>query len=219
MGVSEGTLCCGFLLFFKVPSQPPSFCQTSKLQPNYLLQMFGAHSRPIFLLFFVGGTVTKLEFRFKKKKGIEAPTPPQNSYLKFIKEWGTVEKKGLGRGAAVAALKNQGIVVTRSSKHRGYHGCKRLISVCIVHPHIGANSLSLCLQVTIGPHGVFFFSLGISGKTHTIPRWGGQFSCRQIIHGDFVLNEVKLLLSVKQLFQKSQPGLELLPFFSAASLC
>lgn len=112
----------------------------------------------------MGGTVTKLEFRFKKKKGKEAPTPPQNSYLKFIKEWGTVEKKGLGRGAAVAALKNQGIVVTRSSKHRGYHGCKRLISVCIVHPHIGANSLSLCLQVTIGPHGVFCFPWEYQGK-------------------------------------------------------
>lgn len=66
-----------------------------------------------------GGIVTKQEFRLKKKKGKELPTPPQSSYLKFIKEQGSVEKKGLGRGAAAAALKNQGIVVTRPSKHRG----------------------------------------------------------------------------------------------------
>ena len=43
-----------------------------------------------------------------------------------------------------------------------------------------------------------------------IPGWGDRFSCRQIIHGDFILNEVKLLLSAKRLFQKSLPGLELL---------
>lgn len=41
-------------------------------------------------------------------------------------------------------------------------------------------------------------------------RLRSRFSCRQIIHGDFVLNEVKLLLSVRRLFQKSLPGLELL---------
>lgn len=65
------------------------------------------------------------------------------------------------------------------------------------------------------------FSLGKSGKptliqAHfilTIPFWGGWLSCRQIIHGDFFLNEVKLLLSTKRVFQKSQPGFQLLPFF------
>lgn len=66
-----------------------------------------------------------------------------------------------------------------------------------------------------------FFSLGKSGKptliqAHfilTIPCCGGWLSCRQIIHGDFFLNEVKLLLSAKRVFQKSQPGFRLLPFF------
>lgn len=120
----------------------------------------------------------------------------------------------------MAALKNQGIVVTHSSKWRGYHGCKRLILVCIVHPHICANSLCLCLTVVIGPKRVFF-----PGKirkptfiqahfTPAVSCWGGWFSCRQIIHGDFFLNEVKLLLSAKRGFQKSQPGLQLLPFFA-----
>lgn len=69
--------------------------------------------------------------------------------------------------------------------------------------------------------GIFLFLGGISGnptfsQAHVflaILRWGGRFSCRQIIHGDFVLNEVKLLLSAKPGFQKSQPGLQLLPFF------
>lgn len=49
-----------------------------------------------------------------------------------------------------------------------------------------------------------------------IPGEGDRFSCRQIIHGDFVLNEVKLLLSVKRVFQKSLPGLELLLFVPLA---
>lgn len=102
------------------PNYLPSSARPLNVSPTSCIKCLVQYTLSShFPSFSVIGTVTKQEFRLKKKKGKELPTPPQSSYLKFIKEQGTVEKKGLGRGAAMAALKNQGIVVTRSSKHRG----------------------------------------------------------------------------------------------------
>lgn len=149
-GKAGGRLCRGLLPFLKAPFQPPAFHQSSKAEPNYLLQTCGTVNTLVpFSFFYCGSNCNKTKKSVgskRKRKELSCPQSHTTKQLpKVHKEPGT-QKKGLRRGALVAALKNQGIVVTHSSKRRGYHGCKRLILVCIVYPPYMRKSLMFVLN-------------------------------------------------------------------------
>lgn len=178
-----------------------------------------------FSVFYCGRNCNKTKSRVglkRKRKGILLP--PVTHHLKAA----TSSSQGSGNGEERIKERGRG-----GSAGESKYCCDSLIKVkglswvqtadlgLYCSPSYMRKFLKFVLSSCYWSSEGFFFSLGKSGKptliqAHFIPTiscWGGWLSCRQIIHGDFFLNEVKLLLSAKRVFQKSQPGFQLLPFF------